>query len=132
MPGEWLVIGDLNGGQAQARCVFAVAAAEIPPPIIEEVWVEPVEEGIVCPGNEVLVYASILAEVPLTSVQLWTRPPDEPWQQMEMEQLDDQTYRQFMVARLDPGTAYFVHAEDEAGGMAKSEEQVYKVGHCVD
>jgi hypothetical protein len=131
-PGAWLLEGDLDDGQAQASCAFDVAMVEIPPPLIEEVWIEPLEEGSVCPGNEVLVYATILAEVPLTSVQLWTRPPDEPWQQVEMEQLDDQTYRQFMVAYPEPGIAYFVHVEDEASNMAKSEQQIYAVGYCVD
>ncbi|MGD8625777.1 MAG: hypothetical protein PVJ34_14660, partial [Anaerolineae bacterium] len=131
-PGTWWLEGDLNSGQAQASCAFDVAAVEPQPPVIEDVWIEPLGEAEPCPDEEVLVYAIILAEVPLARVELWTRPPDESWQQIEMEQLDDQTYRQFMVAYPEPGIAYFVHAEDEAGNMVKSQEQNYAVGHCVE
>jgi hypothetical protein len=127
--GTWALEADLNNGQASGQCTFSVAA-ESQPPIIESVWIEPVEDEPICPGDKVWVYAWVFDESGLDRVDLVSSPPYESQAQSPMEVVDDQTYRYPMIAYEEPGTAFYVYAEDVHGNPASSDPESYVVAPC--
>jgi hypothetical protein len=44
--------------------------------------------------------------------------------------VDDQTYQHRLTAQEEPGTEFFIYAENEYGNSAKSDVQVYSVDPC--
>jgi hypothetical protein len=127
--GAWALEAILNGGQATDQCAFGVANESVPP-TIESVWIEPMEGEVVCPGDEVWVYAQVFDASGLSRVEFVSRPPDGFWSSMTTETIDDQTYRSSMTAHEQPGSEYYVYAEDLYGNAQTSAVQVYGVEPC--
>ncbi len=128
--GTWALEADLNDGQAMADCDFSVAA-ESTPPIVEDVWIPPDEEQVICPGDEVMVYAMVLDDSGLARVELVSRPPGGYWTSASMEVIDDQTYRGPLLAAEKPGTEFYIYAEDVYGNAATSIQYSYAVPPCA-
>jgi hypothetical protein len=127
--GDWTLEADLNDGQAGDDCPFSVAA-ESTPPVIESVWAPPDETEVTCPGDQAEVYAQILDDSELSQVELISRPPEGFWFSTEMERIDDQTYRQALTVYEEPGTDFYVYAEDVYGNWATSDQYAYAVAPC--
>jgi hypothetical protein len=127
--GNWTLEAILNGGQAADQCAFAVANESVPP-TIDGVWIEPMEGEVVCPGDEVWVYAQVFDASGLSRVELVGRPPEGYWASTTMGTIDDQTYRSSMTAHEQPGSEYYVYAEDLYGNSQTSALQVYEVEPC--
>jgi hypothetical protein len=128
--GEWELVAELNGGEAEGRCGFVVDA---PPPVIEGVAIITVTEGFVCPDDEVVVRAYFTFVRPLERVLFWFRdPPDTGiWFSDEMTRVDDWSYSYIIEAREQPGIEFYVFVEDVDGRSAESEPQIFFVDPCV-
>jgi hypothetical protein len=87
----------------------------------------------VCPEDKVWVYAQVSTENELEKVEIRARYPagSGDWNPGDMEPLDDQTYRHPLKAYEEPGTEFFIRAEDVDGNSAKSDVQVYQVEPCA-
>ncbi len=98
--------------------------------MINDIWIQ--EPIPVCPGDKVWVYVQVYAENELERVELWFRYPagSGNWWSAEMPVFDDQTYWSYLQAEEEPGTEFFIHAEDVYGNSAKSGVQVYAVEPC--
>ncbi len=130
--GNWAAQADLNDGQASDRCDFTVETESVPP-VIGDIWIEPVFDEPVCPDDKVYVYVQVSDESGLGRVEIWARYPagSGDWMPAEMWAVDDQTYQHPLTAHEEPGTEFYIYAEDVDGNSAKSGVQVYAVQPCV-
>ena len=123
--GDWALEADLNDGQATGRCNLIVGNETVPP-AFGEIWIGTLEEPT-CPGDDVVVYANVFDSSGLSRVEFVSRPPGGYWSSMTMETIDDQTYSYEMTAYADPGTSFYIYAEDVYGNSSTSSMQVYAV-----
>jgi hypothetical protein len=118
---------DVHGNSTKSDVqVYAVS----PCPVIGDIWIqEPL--GPVCPGAKVWVYAQVSDESGLR-VEIWSRYPagSGDWWAEEMSAVDDQTYQNRLTAQEEPGTEFFIYAENEYGNSAMSDVRVYGVEPC--
>jgi hypothetical protein len=130
--GNWALEADLNDGLASGRCDFSVET-ELAPPVIGDIWIEPVVGESVCPEDKVYVYVRVSDEIGLGRVEIRARYPagSGSWVPAEMWAVDDQTYQHPLTAHAEPGTEFYIYAEDPYGDSAKSGVQVYAVEPCV-
>jgi hypothetical protein len=121
---------DVHGNSTKSDVqVYAVS----PCPVIGDIWIqEPLGPDPVCPGDKVWVYAQV-SDVSGLRVEIWTRYPagSGDWTSEEMSAFDDQTYWHRLTAQEEPGTEFFIYAENEYGNSAMSDVQVYAVEPCA-
>jgi len=129
--GNWALEADLNDGQASDRCDFSVEMESVPP-VIGDIWIEPMFEEPVCPEDKVYVYVQVSDESGLGRVEIQARYPagSGSWVPAEMWAVDDQTYQHPLTAHEEPGTEFYIYAEDVDGNSAQSGVQVYAVEPC--
>jgi hypothetical protein len=127
--GSWALEADLDDGQADALCDFAVEEEIVPaPPEIRDVWVEPVLGGPVCPGDKVIVYVEIISESGLRQVEMQARlAGTEEWDILEMRAIDDQTYEHQLTAQVEPGTEFLIRAVDAYDNAVESSIRAFMV-----
>jgi hypothetical protein len=130
-PGQHRLSAVLDSGVSN-ECRFSVQT-EWAPPVISEVWIEPMFSEPVCPEDKVWVYVQLSDESGLGRVEIRARYPagSGDWSPGEMEPLDDQTYQHPLKAHEEPGTEFYIYAEDVDKHSTESGVQVYAVEPCV-
>ncbi|HSJ59257.1 MAG TPA: NB-ARC domain-containing protein [Anaerolineae bacterium] len=128
---EWILLAELNDGQASGQCVVYLST----PPSIGEIWFESEMriQGVGC-YDEVTVYAQVSdREDGIARVELRTRPSgsNDDWSSVDMVPGANDIYSQRVVARGEPFLEYQIYAEDNRGASATSGIQALDVTLCV-
>jgi hypothetical protein len=139
--GQWHLEARLNDDWAIRRRAFTVkwdltgpeiGQAEFFPPIRLRLP-QNVAGGPICPGGTAELYVRVLDGSELQRVELRTRYPPGAgdWVPDRMEAAGND-YHHPLPARVQPGTEYYVYAEDVYGNWSTSPPGTYTVEPCFE
>ena len=140
--GQWQLEAQLNHDQAIKRRAFTVKWDLVGPEIGKVEFVPPIEArlpltvtgGPVCPGGTAEAYVRVLDGSDLVRVELRTRypPGSGDWLPDGMEAASGNIYHYPLPARDEPGTEYYVYAEDVNGNWSESPPAIYLAEPCFE
>jgi len=140
--GQWQLEAQLNHDQATTRRAFTVKWDLAGPEIGEVEFIPPIEArlpltvtgGPVCPGGTAEAYVRVLDGSDLLRVELRTRYPPGAgdWLPDAMELASGNIYHYPLPVYDEPGTEYYVYAEDLNGSWSESPPRVYLAEPCFE
>jgi hypothetical protein len=140
--GQWQLEARLNHDQDVKRLPFTVKWDLLGPAIGDVEFVPPIEArrpvtvtgGPVCPGGTAEAYVRVLDGSDLVRVELRTRYPPGAgdWLPERMQAASGSIYYHSLPAHEQPGTEYYVYAEDVNGNWSETSPQVYVAEPCFE